>query len=215
MSRVELSGSVETGVAYVTDYSGSDPPIKRAHSQMAGWAFCDALGLDVPRHHWFPEERELVVEAVDGEGSVENTFEIDANVASKIDRNEILDYISVLLLAGTDDLRRSNFAFREDGSVGVFDFDKLDQQFGSRRTLRISCGRAVRTVEALNQLREEPLNITKDSMCSRVTELANIVENSEHQNRIFDTVAQYDQLFPNSNESFEALIRKNVKTLSE
>jgi hypothetical protein len=211
---VQVDGK-EVG-AFVTDYGTTGASLRQAHSQMAVWAFCDAIGLHVPRHHWFPKKDIVAVEEVGGID--EETFDpisVRPAVADRIADKALLDFISVQLLAGTDDLRPKNFKIGEEGHIYVFDFDKADQPFQSLSVLNNSCGKAMRTVKVLNEVREEPLNIERDRICERVQEIATTLQSSRHMNRILGTVELYDKLFSEeTEESFEELFRNNITVFS-
>lgn len=202
--------------AFVTQYGKKGPKIGQAQSQMAVWAFSDALGLHVPRHHWYPERKIVVVEEVGG--PAERTFDpisVDSAVAERIEPTELLDYISILLLAGVEDLRHKNFKIGEEGKVYVFDFDKADQRFGGVNPLSIACGKAMNTIDLLNKARDGEIPIDRDQICSRVQELARDIHSSPHFNRILGTVELYDDRFKEETDiSFEDQFRNNITVFS-
>lgn len=217
MRREKVSTGTHTNAAFVTDYSETGPQMRQAHSQMAIWAFCDALGIDVPRHHWFPGENIVVVEKVGGlDEKIQDPISLDCEVADRINPDALLDYISVQLLAGTGDLRPANFKFGEEGQVYIFDFDKADQRFQSVAALRNACNKAMRTVDVLEEARTEDLSIDRDRICSRVQEIATTVNSPPQLNRILGTVELYDDLFAEAtSESFEEFFRNNITVFSD
>jgi hypothetical protein len=212
MSRQEIIVDGTPKEAFVTDYRGGNPNTRQAQSQMTVWAFCDALGLNVPKHHWFPSNETVVVAEVGGpDETVVDPISIEPSVADHIDPDALMDYISVLLLAGTADLLPKNFKIGEEGQIYVFDFDKADQRFESIRVLKHACTKAMKTVNVLNTVRDEDLPIDRDGICTRVQEIATEINSSPHLNRILGTVELYDDLFiDETSESFEDLFRNNI-----
>lgn len=216
MHRQEVAIGDEVMGAFVTDCGVTGASMRQAHSQMAVWAFCDSIGLHVPRHHWFPTKKIVVVEEVGG--TEEETFDpisVPPYIADRITGNALLDFISIQLLAGTDDLRPANFKIGEEGQIYVFDFDKADQRFQTIGVLRNSCVKAMKTVDVLNEVRAESLAIDRDRICERVQEIATSIQSSPHMNRILGTVELYDDLFvEETGEQFEELFRNNISVFS-
>lgn len=216
MYRLDLAQNGSREAAFVTDYSGHQLRMQQAHSQMAVWAFCDALGLDIPRHHWLPEDEVVAVEEVGtSDQLVQDPVSVEPKYAKKVKGEVLLDYISVQLLAGTEDLLPANFKIDSEGHVYVFDFDKADQRFKSIGALRNACNKAMKTVGVLNKVRDDELGITRDTICSRVQEIATTLHSSVHLDRILGTVELYDDLFEESTEkAFQDHFRNNVIVLS-
>jgi hypothetical protein len=217
MSREKLLLDKKEYVAFSTDYSMGGVHMRQAHSQMAVWAFCDALGIHVPRHHWFPDNETVVVNEVGGaDERVWDPLSVPAEVAERVNQRVLLDYISVLLITGNEDLRPPNFKIGDEEQVHVFDFDKSDCRFESPRVLRPTCNKAMRTVEVINQVRDEELSIDRDEICSRVRVLSTRIQNSPHMDRILGTVGLYDDIFQDeTGESFEDLFRNNIMVFAE
>lgn len=217
MSRQELLLGGEKYVGFTTDYSRGDIRMRQAHSQMAVWAFCDALGFHVPRHHWFPDTEIVVVEKVGGiDEQVWDPFSVPPEIAERVDQHELLDYISVLLIAGNEDLRPPNFKIGDEGQVHVFDFDKSDCRFEALQVLRPTCHKAMKTVDIINDVRDEELSINRDVICDRVREISIRLQSSRHMDRILGTVGLYDDLFQDdTGESFEDLFRNNITVFAE
>lgn len=216
MRREEMAIDNKIVGAFVTDYGMTGARMRQAHSQMAVWAFCDAIGLQVPRHHWFPDQNIVVVEEV---GSAEeetfDPFSVPPSVADRITGGSLLDFISIQLLAGTDDLRPKNFKIGEEGQIFVFDFDKADQTFQNISVLNNACGKAMQTVKVLNEVRDEGLAIDRDQICARVQEITTTLHSLPHMNRVLGTVELYDDLFhEETGESFETLFRNNITVFS-
>lgn len=207
--------------AFVTQYpdkgSSGTPRIEQAHSQMAVWAFCDALGVDVPRHQWVEEERKVVVEEVGT--PIEKTWTVlalgTASCADKIDCVQLKDLFSVQLLAGIEDLRHQNLNIGESGRVYVFDFDKADQVFENHRVLSHSCNKACKTIDMLNEIRTNPLQLNRDEICERVREIATELADSPHKEPILETVRHYDSIFSEETEKeFAELFENNINNLT-
>lgn len=217
MSRQELLLEGEEHVAFTTDYSKGQIRLRQAHSQMAVWAFCDALGLHVPRHHWFPDAEIVVVDEVGGvDEQVWDPVSVPAEVAERINQRVLLDYISVLLIAGNEDLRPPNFKIGDEGQVYVFDFDKSDYRFESTRVLRPTCNKAMQTVDIMNCVRDDKLSINRDVICNRVRTISMRLQASRHMDRILGTVGLYDDIFQEeTEESFENLFRNNIIVFAE
>lgn len=217
MSRQDLLLGGEEYVAFTTDYSRDSIRMRQAHSQMAVWAFCDALGLNVPRHHWFPDAEVVVVEEVGGvDEQVWDPFSVPPEVAQRVNQRVLLDYISVLLIAGNEDLRPPNFKIGDEGQIHVFDFDKSDYRFETPRTLRPACNKAMKTINILNDVREEELSINRDVICDRVQMISTRIQGSRHMDRILGTVGLYDDIFQDdTSESFEGLFRNNIIVFAE
>jgi len=74
----------------------------------------------------------------------------------------------------------------------------------------------MRTVEVINQVRDEELSIDRDEICSRVRVLSTQIQNSPHMDRILGTVGLYDDIFQDeTGESFEDLFRNNIMVFAE
>jgi hypothetical protein len=217
MSRQKLLLEEEEYVAFITDYSGGGVRMRQAHSQMAVWAFCDALGLQVPCHHWFPDAEIVVVDEVGGiDEQVWDLFSVPPEIAERVDQRVLLDYISVLLIAGNEDLRPPNFKIGDEGQVHVFDFDKSDHRFGAPRALGPTCNKAMKTVNIINDVRDDELSINRDVICDRVRVISTRLQASRHMDRILGTVGLYDDLFQDeTGESFEDLFRNNIIVFAE
>lgn len=217
MCRQEVDIDGHEAVAFVTDYSQGTLSMRQAHSQMAVWAFCDSLGLNVPRHHWFPDPEVVVVEEVGGVNqTARDPVSVDREVVNHINPSELLEHMSVLLIAGNADLRPPNFKIGDEGQIYTFDFDKSDQPFASTGALNIACVKARKTIRVLDRVRDNPLEIDADRICSRVTAMATELQSSPHMNRILGTVELYDDIFQTeTNESFEKSIRNNIMVLSD
>jgi hypothetical protein len=217
MTRQNIAVNDHIVGAFVTEYGGSTTPrMRQAHSQMAVWAFCDALGLDVPRHHWYPDEEIVVVEEVGHpEEGVSDLMSLDYSVAERIRREDLLNYISTQLLAGVEDLLPKNFKVSEAGEVYVFDFDKADHQFVSDTALSNACVKAEKTIGVLNRVRDEPLSINREMICSRTQEIATQIHRSSHYDRVLGTVELYDDVFSDeTEEEFKSLFENNITVLS-
>lgn len=212
MRREELLIDEKKQVAFVTNYSRSGISVKQAHSQMCVWAFCDAIGLDVPRHHWFPDDEIVVVEEV-GEVNeqVWDLVSVSREIAERIDQRALLEYISILLIAGNEDLRPPNFACDEEGQVYVFDFDKSDYRFGSLDILRPTCNKAIKTINLINKVRDEKLSIGRDEICRRVQKISTQLQSTPQMDRVLGTVGLYDDIFADeTKKSFEEQFRNNI-----
>ena len=220
MSIYTFDEEFEQTRAFVTQYplegSSGEPRIGQAHSQMAVWAFCDALGIDVPRHQWLYDERKVVVEEVGTpEEKTWTVLAVEERYANEINHTQLQDLISVQLLAGVEDLSYRNLNIGESGRAYVFDFDKADQQFKSTNVLRIACGKICRTIKTIDEVRTTPLQIDRNSICARVQEIATGIANSPHRERILKTVQRYDEVFINETEqSFVELFDNNISILS-
>lgn len=221
MAIQTLDQSLSHSEAFVTRYppeeSGAGPNIRQGQSQMSVWAFCDAVGIDVPRHHWVPNERAVVVESVgpaDEDTSTVLTLD-DPVYADRINPSQIRDLMSVQLLAGVEDITQRNLIIDERGLAYVFDFDKADQRYSSVEALRVACNKSCKTLEILDSIRSEPLGLARSSLCTRTCEIASAINNSSQKERILETVARYDEIFePETGETFESLFRNNLSVLS-
>lgn len=216
MCRQELNIVGDRAVAFVTDYSGDSLSIRQAHSQMAVWAFCDSLGLNVPRHHWFPDKEIVVVEGV-GEvnQAARDPISVNSEAVNRINSEHLLEYISVLLIAGNADLRPPNFKIGEEGQIYTFDFDKSDQYFKSASALRVACTKALTTIKALDEVRDVPLEIDRSEICSRVEKIATQIQCSQHMDRILGTIELYDKIFKEkTGVSFKNQVGNNISVFS-
>lgn len=211
----------EQNRAFATQYpqvgSTRQPRIRQAHSQMAVWAFCDAIGIDVPRHQWLSDERKVVVEEVGT--PAEKTWPIialpDNTVADNVNQERLRDLLSVQLLAGTEDLGHQNLKIGESGHTYVFDFDKADQKYRTPDVLPQACTKAKKSIQIINKARSEPLDIDRDTLCDRTRIIATEIETSVHRDRILTTVGRYDDVFSNeTNTSFVDLFDNNISCLA-
>ncbi|WP_254546184.1 hypothetical protein [Halomarina pelagica] len=207
--------------AFATQYPGvgstRQPRIRQAHSQMAVWAFCDAIGIDVPRHQWLSGERKVIVEEVGT--PVEETWPVlmlpDNGIADRVDQGRLQDLLSVQLLAGVEDLGSRNLKIGESGRAYVFDFDKADQEYQTHNVLPAACTKAKQSIRLINEVRSEPLTLDRDMLCERTRTIATKINNSVHRDRILATVRRYDDVFfDETNESFADLFANNISCLA-
>jgi len=223
MFTCKLDNSFSQERAFVCQYpepdSSGPPRISQAHTQMAVWAFCDAVGIDVPRHQWLSDERQVVVEEVGrNDEKTWTTLRLDRGqqCVEEINPDRLRDIFSVQLLAGVEDLSHRNLNIGESGRAYVFDFDKADQVFESTAVLSHACNKACKTIRMLNEVRTTPLSLNRMSICDRVKEIASRINNSPHKQRILSTVEEYDRAFANETDrSFVDQFSNNITTLSE
>ena len=206
--------------AFVTRYDSPDGPAAwNAQSEMATYAFCDAVGIDVPRHTYNAEEEWVASEEVPGTSAA--NIDAESFPRGKVDRDEYLDQVAVQLLAGNTDLTADNMKIDDEGRLHYFDFDYSRYEYANHGDLRGWADLTQRTNEILADLNEPgpdtdaDFEVSNDEFAERAKEIAVKIHNSGDTDRVVEAAAAYEPLFEDTNRSPSEQIRNNIEVCVE
>lgn len=180
----------------------------KAHSQMGVYSFLSASGLRTPRFTADFVKGWVAVEEVGTKTGVQtfelrNIAESNVDVADRVDADEFRDQMAVNLLAQNWDIPPRNVRIGEDGSVHTFDFDYANRAYTDFASMEADATHADESVEILNRLRSEELEVDSSGIVDRAEEIAVAMRESGHEQRILESVRSYDEAVPS-----QALTRK-------
>lgn len=189
--------------AYVTDYDHDSnrsfaPETVHAHSQMAVSAGLDAMGVRGPQHAY-----DTVNDRVAAESVVRNGYDADyaspdelrSEYANRVRGEQMKDIFAANLIMGNGDLSADNVMIGEDGAVIPFDYD-FTQTKPTTAEVSVQWGRTIDyTIDAINEQRDEPLNIDQNDVLDRTVELARQLKHSGAVERVAAAAKQYDDYF--------------------
>lgn len=235
MDRVSLEDNADgTDTAFVTHYrdearpdvDADSPRVTFARNQMATYAFCDAVGVDVPQHTYNSDEQWVAAYGIKGNSVSDLRWESfdegeRQELAQSIDRDEFRDQMAVQLLAGNTDLHEHNIHIDDDGGVHCIDLDLGGRRHHDLNTATINAGKATETSQTIADERtpkgEEPdddFRVEPHEVASRAQEIAVSIHNSGDTERVMDSVAAYDEEFPRQPDRAES-IRENIELFVE
>lgn len=220
MEAAELSGEdAESYRAFITNYYHGDnntyaPEMWQAHSEMAAYAFTDALGVRVPDHTWNEEEGYVAVAGVETprRTSTKTTKAVSAEAAERVDRQEFVDIMATQILAGNRDVHGENIRIGEDGQVHCIDYDRAEKEYRDMDHLQQHCNKASMTARTLDRRRDSSFDVDEEDIAKRAQEIAVSLEASGETERVVETVAQYDEIFGDkTGRRFAEQIKSNIK----
>ena len=213
--------------AFITDYTDADGihgiSYRQAHSQMATFAFTDAMGVRAPAHTWNEDEEWVAVASVEKYGRSEirslNDVKLDDDAtefANNVDRDEYLDQIAVQMLAGNTDLHSENIKLGRDGSVHCFDFDRAGERFPDMASMEAEAYKASRSADKIDFRRDGSFDVDRTDVADRAAEVAYELEESGRKEAVVERVKQYDRLFyDKSGESFASTFKHNIELAAD
>ena len=213
--------------AFITDYTDADGihgiSYKQAHSQMATFAFTDAMGVRAPAHTWNDDEEWVAVASVEKYGRSEirslNDVKPDDDAtefANNVDRDEYLDQMAVQMLAGNTDLHSKNIKLGRDGSVHCFDFDRAGERFPDMASMEAEAYKASRSAGKIDSRRDGSFDVDRTDIADRAAEVAYELEESGRKEAVVERVKQYDRLFyDKSGESFASTFEHNIELAAD
>lgn len=214
MEVVDMSGAATDSYrAYVTDYARpAGPEDWQAQSQLTASTFAHACGVRAPNHTYDPDEEYVAAAGVNklGQPEAEPVAVIDAEKASKVDRDEFLDICAVQQLAGNNDLHFENIFVDDEGGVHCIDYDRGRKEYSDMATLESSCHKANSTANQIDRNRKGGFNVDKSAIADRAQEIAVALEVSGQKERVLQSISEYDELFPNTDKQHAEVIRHNI-----
>ena len=234
MDRVVLDEEADgTDTAFVTHYRedarpdvDSSPPRKRyGRNQMAMYAFCDAVGVDIPRHTYDRDGEWVAAYGVDGRSvsdlawsSDEEEEKRNREIARKVDRDEFKDQMAVQILGGNNDLHQLNVHVDDGGGVHCIDLDLSVDKIRDLDNTAVHASRAAETSEKIARARgdgddeyDEEFAMSGEEIAERAQEIAVSIHNSGDTDRIAESVAEYDEEFPDCHGEAHENIRENIE----
>lgn len=200
MYRAELKqdGARSATEAYITDYSGRHE-MEHAHSQMASYTALDAMGVQAPRHSYNPETQQVTVEGVSKpDYNAVNCVEVadsHPEYAQQVDPDQLKDTMAANALIGNRDLSPDNMMVGEDGRVHTFDYDWTTTE-GTLAGAEAQSGMMIEpTLDAINEVRDEPLGFNTIDVYNRVEELATQMDTSGMVDRVSNAASEVDEYF--------------------
>lgn len=190
------------------------PEMWQAHSQMAMYAFTDALGVRVPDHTWDAEQEYVAVAGVEqpGRASTEPVTELSEEAAARVDEDEFCDIMAVQILAGNYDLHSENVRVGEDGQVHCIDYDRGGSSWSNMAMMESKCRKAASTADRIDRRRGDDFQVSQTDIADRAQEIAVGLEVADETERVVRTVEQYDQVFQSETDrSFADTIRSNIQ----
>ena len=228
MFVVDMKGTeTDSYRAFITDYAEVDSrrsiSYKQAHSQMATFAFTDAMGIRTPAHTWNDSEEWVAVASVEKYGRSETRSVMDvkndddaAEFANNVDREAYVDQMAVQMLAGNTDLHSKNIKLGRDGSVHCFDFDRAGRRFPDMASMEADARKASQSAGRIEFRRDGTFNVDRTDITDRAAEVAYELEESGRKEAVIERVKQYDRLFYNrSGESFASTFEHNIELAAD
>ena len=228
MERAVMVGQETDSLrAYVTHYDNVENELhvewENAHSQMATFAFTDAMGVRVPAHTYNDDEEWVAVASVEKFGRADTVSvrdlddpSTDAAFAENVDRDEYIDQVAVQLLAGNIDHHKDNIMLGRDGTVHCFDLDHAGRRYPDMATLESSAGKASRTADKIDDVRSDDFTVTRTAIADRAAEIAHELEAHDRKDAVIERVKPYDQIFyDRSGETFAQTFKHNIELAAQ
>jgi hypothetical protein len=224
---VMLGQETDSLRAYVTHYDNveneSHVEWENAHSQMATFAFTDAMGVRVPAHTYNDDEEWVAVASVEKFGRTDTVTVqdlrksgTDAAFAENVDRDEYIDQMAVQLLAGNFDLHTQNIKLGRDGTVHCFDLDHAGRRYPDMASLESSAGKAARSASRIDDTRSDDFTVTRTMIADRAAEIAHELEAHGRKDAVIERVKTYDRIFyDRSGEAFAETFKQNIELAAQ
>jgi hypothetical protein len=222
MEILSLSADADAPAAFATQYGTDGKDWEQAHSQMATFAFADAVGLRYPAHTFDEESKRVIVEDVADEGESTATLwdisdessDYPAEWTDRVDADELLSHYAVHMLIGNNDLHGGNVIINDEGTVYTFDGDQSEQTFESSEEMRESMGAMGDSIRHLEDNRTEPLNISREDVVEEARSIAIEIQETGRKEEVLDHVGQYDEEFGDrSGRSYRDRLETNLDAL--
>jgi hypothetical protein len=189
------TGDYRTGRAFITHYdpdfnpdaSDADCPGEYcAGHQMGNFAFCDALGMNTPRHVYDPDENYVAAEEFPGQPA----FEADDVMCQQVDRDALTDTLAAQALVGNRDTHVGNIFVGWQGEVACVDLDIGGTEYEGREDMAGS----VLTGAADEIESKGGPSVEGADIAERAQEIAVALHNSGRLPEVLDAVrdAQYE-----------------------